>query len=292
MNARRILSTSAVATAAVLLSIGVQTLAYTAPTAAPTGNDADAPLNVGSAAQTKAGALTLTGALSADGGIQSSTITTTGNIQSQGRITADVGAGEGFCLGTSCITAWPAAVDTSTFLNTSATAQTKAGPLTVQGGFTASGLVANTSSKVIVGGGSASPNSDVPLTVNGRVRITGGSGVAPTTDAFLIAGGPGGDTGWTPSRCGTAGAGSSCVRFPGGAMITWGITSTGTGDRTQSFPSGVSFSNTNYAVNLTPNGSTSQNCVPAIKTKNATSFVFRTDGSCNDVTYNWQATGF
>src|SRR5690606_18987240 len=120
-----------------------------------------------------------------------------------------------FCFGTSgaaditptdCITSWSQIIDTldtSQFLNTSATAQTKAGELTVQGGLIASGLVANTSGKVIVGGGSASPSSSVPLTVNGQVRLTGAGGTAATTNAYLVAGGSGGDASWTPSRCGT-----------------------------------------------------------------------------------------
>ncbi len=289
MNARRFLSTSAVATAAVLISAGIQVLAYTPPSTTPTGGDADAPLNVGSATQTKTGALRVNGALTAAGGFLATTISTTGDIASQGKITADIGAGEGFCLGSSCITAWPAATDTSTFLDTSATAQTKAGALTVQGNLTSNNLVSNTSGKVIVGGGSASGASDVPLTVNGRVRITGGG---PAQYAYLTADGTGGDASWRPSKCGSASATAACVKFPNGSMMTWGNTGTGTGDRTQSFPSGVSFSNTNYSVTMTPNNSTSQNCVPSITSKSSTSFGFRTDAACDTITFNWQATGF
>ncbi len=116
MNLHRVLSTSAVALTAVLLSVGIQTFAYTAPSAGPTGGDADAPLNVGSSAQTKTGALSLsstlgvTGTISANGGIQATQIQTTGSIQSLGKVIASSGAGNGFCLGsgTNCVTAWPA----------------------------------------------------------------------------------------------------------------------------------------------------------------------------------------
>lgn len=58
MNSRRILSTATVALGAVLLSIGVQTFAYSAPTGSPTNSDAAAPLNTGSAPQSKTGPLT------------------------------------------------------------------------------------------------------------------------------------------------------------------------------------------------------------------------------------------
>ena len=59
--------------------------AWTGPTAAPPGNNVAAPLNEGSATQTKSGALTVSGAFS-----------------SGTRVTSPE-----FCIGGSCITAWP-----------------------------------------------------------------------------------------------------------------------------------------------------------------------------------------
>lgn len=61
MNLHRVLSTSAVALGAVLLSLGLQALAYTAPGSTPPLGDASAPLNTSGTAQTKTGKLTLNG---------------------------------------------------------------------------------------------------------------------------------------------------------------------------------------------------------------------------------------
>ncbi len=92
MNFRSISSTAVIATAAVLLSVGVQTLAYSAATASPPGGDAAAPLNTSSASQTKSGDLTAT------------------NLKANGGITAYGSAGvtsPRYCIGTDCILAWP-----------------------------------------------------------------------------------------------------------------------------------------------------------------------------------------
>ncbi|MCX6787597.1 MAG: hypothetical protein NT108_00305 [Candidatus Kaiserbacteria bacterium] len=60
MNFRRILSQIALVAGALLFSVGVQTFAaFTAPTTAPPGADAYAPLHTGSGAQSKAGGLLL-----------------------------------------------------------------------------------------------------------------------------------------------------------------------------------------------------------------------------------------
>jgi len=61
MNLHRILSTTAVATSAVLISIGIQALAYSPPTAVPPAGDASAPLNTSATVQTKAGDLNIGG---------------------------------------------------------------------------------------------------------------------------------------------------------------------------------------------------------------------------------------
>lgn len=67
MNLRRTLSTTAVVTAAIMLSAGIQVLAYTAPTQAPPGGDASAPLNTSSATQVKDGSLRINGKISFKG---------------------------------------------------------------------------------------------------------------------------------------------------------------------------------------------------------------------------------
>ena len=60
MNFRRILSQTALVAGALLFSVGVQTFAaFTAPTTAPPGADAYAPLHTGSDAQSKVGGLLL-----------------------------------------------------------------------------------------------------------------------------------------------------------------------------------------------------------------------------------------
>ncbi len=60
MNHRRILSQIALVTGALLLSVGVQTFAaFSAPSTAPPGADAYAPLHTGSDAQSKVGGLLL-----------------------------------------------------------------------------------------------------------------------------------------------------------------------------------------------------------------------------------------
>lgn len=57
----RFLVTAAFVVAAVALSIGLQTFAWSPPASAPPNSDADAPLTVGSGAQTKTGTLRIDG---------------------------------------------------------------------------------------------------------------------------------------------------------------------------------------------------------------------------------------
>lgn len=76
MNSRRILSQVALVAGALLLSIGVQTFAaFTAPSTAPPGADAYAPLHTGSDAQSKVGGLLLN-----TGGAANGLIVQLGNV--------------------------------------------------------------------------------------------------------------------------------------------------------------------------------------------------------------------
>lgn len=165
MNFRRTLSTSAVALGAVLLSVGLQAFAYTAPSAGPTGGDAYAPINTGPAAQVKTGDFRTNGVLTSlqmadvGGAVNPTTgigLQVNGQVQILGanlRVpdilnnNAAVIATR-YCFGSNnsvsaspvnCITAWPSAVDTSAFINTSGTAQTKTGNFTTNGTLTSVG---------------------------------------------------------------------------------------------------------------------------------------------------------
>ncbi len=268
MNSRRILSTSALMIGAVLLSVGIQTLAYTAPSVAPTGGDADAPLNVGSTNQTKAGGLAISG------GLISTQLTTTGTILSQGTVQANTQ----FCISTSCITAWP---DISTFLNTSATAQTKAGALTVNGTLTASGNLSVTGNVTTTGttrltgnvgigqaptADATGTNSDIKLTIAGRVRIEGG---IPGVGKVLTAGGNGGDATWQMP-----------TRIKGGSRTGLGTVS------------GLGFSDTTYAVALDADGGSTDCRAAYVTSKATTGFTITAGDACTGVIYTWIAIDY
>lgn len=97
MNPRRILTTSALILGTLILSIGIQAFAYTAPSVAPPGGDAAAPLNTHSVNQTKAvsttagqlGQLTLNGTLQ----VMNQNIANLGLYVANGRIQVGVGTG-------------------------------------------------------------------------------------------------------------------------------------------------------------------------------------------------------
>lgn len=86
---RRLLPGIALVMGAFLLSVGLQTLAFTEPSAGPTGGTVYAPVNTGGTAQTKSGNFTSSGTL-------------TGNI---------VSGTSQMCLGGSCISSWGGAGD-------------------------------------------------------------------------------------------------------------------------------------------------------------------------------------
>ena len=82
---------------AIALSIGVTYVyAWTGPTATAPGGNTPAPINVGTAAQTKSGKLTVAGF--------SANTVTVGTTSNAASVTSPK-----FCLGTSCITEWPTA---------------------------------------------------------------------------------------------------------------------------------------------------------------------------------------
>ena len=75
MNLHRFFSQIAVLIGAVLFSIGLQTFAFTQPTASPPNADAYAPLNTGPSVQTKAGGILLN-----SGGASNGLIVQFGNV--------------------------------------------------------------------------------------------------------------------------------------------------------------------------------------------------------------------
>jgi hypothetical protein len=276
MNLHRILSTAAVATGAVLLSVGIQALAYTAPTSAPTTVDADAPLNVGTSAQTKNGFLGAT------------KVTTSGT--------------NGFCINLTCITSWPAlsltagsgitlsttpitrdsvgtiGVD-STVLRTSGSGQTKSDLLTLSGGLTVS----------------------AGLSTLQTVKIQGG---APSANAVLTSDASGNAT-WTKlsAKCG---ANPKCTSLPDGTIIQWGYraadngvgrtTTSGLAYRTIVMPVAYSSSApTGFIISVNTFGSVfdvaSQNCTPGATADTTNSFRIVTDANCDGVGFMWQVVG-
>jgi hypothetical protein len=300
MNARRILSTSAVATAAVLLSVGVQTLAYTAPTSAPTTIDADAPLNVGSSGQTKAGSLFVNSA----GSPGSLGLRVGGDIRTlSGNLKVVDGSGLGYalivpkiCFGTSgvadittsddrCKSAWPAAADASSFLTTGTEVQTKTGVL-----------------KLGVAPGAAA--SDVSLVLDGKIRIEGGT---PGTGKVLRSG-AGGDASWMDpltelnlqkavnDSCyvgssitainATTGAVTCGLKFQAGSANVSQVSKSHTVSIT-------SFGTTNYTVVIMANDARHTGCgLATVTQKNLSSFVFTTGDNCDSGfsnSYNWIA---
>ncbi|KKS58205.1 MAG: PE-PGRS family protein [Candidatus Nomurabacteria bacterium GW2011_GWA2_42_41] len=175
---------------ALVLSFGISYVyAWTAPTVTPPGGNVSAPINTSATAQYKDGALGVGGLLKGYG-----------NIQAVTQIEAPQ-----YCIGASCITSWPAGGVTppagSEFLNTSATAQTKAGDFTVGG--LLSGVNA-TFSKLGIG---AAVDPSVALNVAGTIKTTGlqlatgaGSGKVLTSDSL-------GNTSWTDPVQATGGSG-------------------------------------------------------------------------------------
>jgi hypothetical protein len=304
MNARRILSTSAVATVAVLLSIGVQTLAYTAPTAAPTGNDAEAPLNVGSASQSKAGTLYVNSSgaagslgLRAGGDIR----TLNGNL----KVLDPTGIGyavisQKYCFGTysnqditptDCIYSWP---NTTGFISTDATAQTKTGVL-----------------KLGVAPGTAA--SDISLVLDGRIRIEGGTADVASAGQVLAADGSGGDASWkspttelglqkavsgTSPQC-TVGSSITGINPTTGA-ITCGKAMKAGAVTVGSSPAGnvaiavtgLGFPDATYAVTVTSDGSYVDCRTPFVTSKTSSGFTVSAVDRCADVTYYWMALDY
>lgn len=263
MNLHRIFSTSAVAVVAVLLSVGVQTLAYTAPSAAPTGGDADAPLNVGSAAQTKSGNLSVQGTLSSGGAatlgssVSSSAIGAlvggqlvlqSGNL----RLLDQSGLGSAiistkYCFGTSsitatptnCITAWPTG---------------------------AGGTVTSVSQGA---GVTLTPN---PITTTGTITA---------------------DTAYLQRRVsGTCTVGSSITAVAADGTVTCSKkmqtgTRTGLGAVT-----GLSMPDTTYVVALDPNGGTTDCRAAYATSKSTTGFSIAAGDACTSVVYNWIAIDY
>jgi hypothetical protein len=120
----KILNTIRIVILSLILStaIGYSLADWAPPTSAPPFNNTPPPINVGPASQTRDGNLFLNQRIFANKGIFSGvTIGGTsdpvekldvfGNVRATGKITAGTGAGQGFCLGPSCITAWPTGGD-------------------------------------------------------------------------------------------------------------------------------------------------------------------------------------
>ena len=112
MNSRRILSQVALVAGTLLLSIGVQTFAqFTPPTTSPPNADAYAPLNTGPNAQSKVGGLLLNtgsavnGLIVQNGNVGIGTINPFQKLEVAGFV-----KGTGLCIGTECITSWPASM--------------------------------------------------------------------------------------------------------------------------------------------------------------------------------------
>jgi hypothetical protein len=330
MNLHRILSTAAVATGAVLLSVGIQTFAYTAPTSAPTTIDADAPLNTGSATQQKNGRLIVN-----SGGTAPEILTVMGTSKTYGNIKLIDGSGIGlaviagrYCFGTGgatdiaptnpavdCITAWPTAMATSTFLNTTATPQTKSGALTLGGNLTLSdgtvtidkagtavtALKINTGNLKIGNGTIAVDTIGLGLfgkslkisdgtEGSGKVLTSNSGGVASWQDVTKIS-----------TKCGTA---VNCVALPDGTMFQWGSLTATSGNRStdgnawvRTVTMDAAFaSGTSWVVTVNPSGSSlqiySQNCVAGTKNSgNNAAFYIYSDAYCDGVVYMWMAIG-
>jgi hypothetical protein len=120
LNVFKILSLSLVLSTA----IGYVFAAWTPAPGAPTGGNPNPPINTSANAQTKTGDLTVSpgnfiattgyiGTIGVNNVAPSERLDVVGNIKSSGKITADIGAGEGLCLGASCITSWLQAIDLS-----------------------------------------------------------------------------------------------------------------------------------------------------------------------------------
>jgi hypothetical protein len=123
---QKILNTIRIIILSLILStaIGYSLADWAPPTSAPPFNNTPPPINVGPASQTRDGNLFLNQRIFANKGIFSGVtiggtsdpvekldvignVMVTGNMRATGKITAGTGAGQGFCLGPSCITSWP-----------------------------------------------------------------------------------------------------------------------------------------------------------------------------------------
>ncbi len=292
MNARRILTTSAVATAAVLLSIGVQTLAYTAPTAAPTANDADAPLTVGAGLQAKTGTLNLNST-----GASTVGLTVNKDLKTiNGYIKVIDGTGIGYalvapkiCFGTSsltditfvetnCKTAWPS---TTGFVSTDATAQTKTGVLKL-------------------GAAPGSGAADVSLVLDGRIRIEGGG---PGANKVLASDGAGGDATWKDAvvdlglqkavqgtGC-TSGSSITAINPTTGVVTCGKVIKFGTRDGKGAVS--VSMPDTSYAVLLDVGGGSTDCRASYATSKTTTGFTISAGDTCGAGTpYTWVAMDY
>lgn len=182
-------------------------------------------------------------------------------------------------------------------LNTSGAGQTKVGGLVLNTGAATVGLsVPNGRVEIGTAPSGATVTSRVGLAVWGKqLRIvdgTEGAGKVLTSDANGLASwssGAGG-TGLCKGASGTElPEGYGCAMLPNGAKMQWGRSNY---VGVQEFVFLSPFANTNYAVTITPENTTSENCVPSITTKSTTNVKFATDDACSTYWYNYIAVGY
>lgn len=225
-------------------------------------------LNTTSASQSKQGPLTVNFGSSAPVGlVVGKTSKTLGDV----KVIDGSGLGWGvispkFCFGSSssfditpteCITSWSEVagpvIDTSQFLDKSATTQTKTGVLKL-------------------GTSPGSGASDVSLVLDGRIRIEGGN---PGLGKVLTAGGAGGDASWQDT------------------YIRSGIEQGESKTHNVTFSSAMPDNGYAVTITNETSASNSNDCYKVIITSKTTAgFTFQTPDICSVVPYNWIAVNF
>lgn len=182
-------------------------------------------------------------------------------------------------------------------LNTSGSGQTKVGGLVLNTGAATVGLsVPNGRIEIGTAPAGATVTSRVGLAVWGKqLRIvdgTEGAGKVLTSDANGLASWStaGGGNGLCKGATGSElPAGYGCAMLPNGAKMQWGRNSY---LGVQEFVFLSPFTNTNYSITITPENTTSENCVPSITSKATTNAKFSTDNACTQYWYNYIAVGY